>query len=324
LYGGTPGGYSTAHGFGPYAMAQDESIHIVLAEGISGLSRQLVYDVGAVWLEDPDNNNDYKNEMVMTGRDSLIKTFENAQENYQSNFEIPQPPPPPEEVTVSSGGDMIALTWANNAQGWTDEINGNSFAGYRVYRAIQIPDTTYELVFACGPGTDNPEVVHMFEDKSPRRGFDYYYYMTSFDDGSTSDGVLESSKFYTMTNEPAFLRRPAENILKDIRIVPNPYNKRAEELQFGVSGADRILFVNLPPYCDIKIYTERGDLINTLHHTDGTGDEAWNSITSSRQVVVSGVYIAHIEVTEDTMDEDTGRVLLQKGETVIKKFVIIR
>ena len=335
LYGGTPGGYSTAHGFGPYTLAVGDSIHIVLAEGVSGLDRKSCYDIGARWLANEGNfplpsggttndRNKYKNAWVFTGRDSIIRTFENAQENYRNSFDIPHAPPPPEQFEITSGGDRIILEWEANAENWVGS-HGNKFAGYRIYRAIQIPDTMYDLIYACGQGTENPEIVHRFDDKTARRGFDYYYYITSVDDGSTPDGVLESSKFYTMTSEPAFLRRPPGRKLDKVRIVPNPYNIRARELQFGKdAGKDRILFVNLPPFCKINIYTERGDLVVTLNHDDGSGDEAWNSVTSYRQVVVSGVYIAYIEVTEDYTDDDTGEIIFKKGDSIIKKFVIVR
>jgi hypothetical protein len=69
-------------------------------------------------------------------------------------------------------------------------------------------------------------------------------------------------------------------------------------------------FLGLPPACTIRIYTERGDLVKTLEHTDGSGDELWDSTTSSRQVVVSGVYIA-VFTTPD-------------GQSAIRKFIIIR
>jgi hypothetical protein len=174
-----------------------------------------------------------------------------------------------------------------------------------------VPDTTYELIYTAGAGETE------YFDKSPNRGFEYYYYISSYGSNSTGQ-ILESSKFYTMTNEPAYLRRQPGKRLSDIRIVPNPFNIRARRLQFGSQdGADRIMFYNIPPFCTIKIYTERGDLIKTIEHTDGSGDEAWTSVTSSRQVVVSGIYIAYIEVSRDAET-------FKKGENIIKKFVIIR
>ena len=46
-------------------------------------------------------------------------------------------------------------------------------------------------------------------------------------------------------------------------------------------------------------------------HTDGSGDEYWDHTTSSRQVIASGLYIAHIT------DDET-------GDTAERKFVIVR
>ena len=155
--------------------------------------------------------------------------------------------------------------------------------------------------------------------------------MVTFDDGSNNNsnlnpgGPLESSRFWTQTNEPANLKRQAGTSLEQIRVVPNPYNIKARELQFGTGAArDRILFVDIPPFCTIKIFTERGDLIQTIEHTDGSGDEPWDQTTSSRQIVVSGVYIAHFEVTEDYTDPNTGEMTFRKGESTYRKFVIIR
>jgi hypothetical protein len=127
-----------------------------------------------------------------------------------------------------------------------------------------------------------------------------------------------------MTNTAAYLRRPAENALSEIRVVPNPYNIMGRDLQFQSSSPDRLAFYGLPPYCVIKIYTETGDLIQTINHTNGSGDELWNSVTSSNQLVVSGLYIAYFEVTQDTYDIQTGQLLFKKGENIFRKFIIIR
>ena len=187
------------------------------------------------------------------------------------------------------------------------------FSGYRIYRSIFQPDTTFDLIYECGGTSGNP-IVNEYDDTDLQRGFDYYYYITTFDDGSANDfhpGVpLESSKFYTLTNSPAFLKRPPGSTLDKIRVVPNPYNIRSRDLQFGRSAPDRIMFLDIPGECIIKIYTERGDLVETIEHNDGSGDEAWNSITSSRQTIVSGVYIATF--------------VTPKGEQAIRKFIIIR
>jgi len=321
---GNPGGYTHCQGFGPYTLEPGDSVRIIVGEAVNGLCRDSCKTIGAKWLagngpfELPDGSTTsdkelFKNSWVYTGQDSIFKTYYRILDRYNEyketgKFNIPQAPPPPDQFLVTSGGDRIILNWSESAESWP------YFAGYRIYRALYEPDTTYDLIYECGAGTKNPQIVHEFQDTSPQRGFDYYYYITTFDDGSQNDiypgQPLESSMFYTRTNNPANLKRVAGKSLDDIRIVPNPYNIRARDIQFGRSAADRIMFIGIPPVCTIKIYTERGDLIKTIEHTNSTGDEAWNSVTSSRQVVVSGVYIAVFETPD--------------GKKAIRKFVIIR
>ncbi len=98
-------------------------------------------------------------------------------------------------------------------------------------------------------------------------------------------------------------------------MVPNPYNIGAEDLQY-VGEPDKIIFMNVPPVCTIKIYTVRGDLVKVIEHTDGSGDQPWGDIpnehmaSQSHQIPVSGLYIAYIETPE--------------GESTIVKFAIVR
>lgn len=315
LWGNDGGGYSQGQGFGPYTLEPGDSIHIVLAEGVSGISREQNVEVGKNWFNDnspfilPDgststNRDTYKKLWVQTGEDSLMKTFRHALSNYNSQFNIPQPPPPPNYFEVISGGDRIKLKWGDNADSWPN------FDGYQIYRAVGKPDTFYVKIFSC----DVNNTVHEFNDTTARRGFDYYYYIQTKDDGSTNDfnpGVpLVSSMFYTVTNKPAFLRRPAAESLDEIRVVPNPFHIKARSIQFGLDAPDRLAFFGLPPECTIKIYTERGDLVDTIEHTDGSGDELWNSLTSSGQLVVSGLYIAVFETPDN--------------KTIVRKFIVIR
>lgn len=334
-WGTDNGGYAQGQGFGPYTMAPGDSIHLVIVEGVAGIRRSKSIEVGRNWyqwyanLSQPtlilpngtttSNFNEYKKLWVKTGEDSIRQTFRRAAANYQKNFDIPLPPPPPEIFEVKSGGDRISLSWSQNAESYPH------FNGYEIYRAIGKPDTLYEKIFSC----DKSNLVHEFDDRTALRGFDYYYYVVSKDDGSQNDiqqnVPLVSSKFYTMTNTPAFLRKPAiRSTLDSIRVVPNPFNIRASGLQFGINAPDRIGFYGLPPECTIKIYTENGDLIETIVHNDGTADELWDSLTHYRQIIVSGVYIAYFEVTRDLYDPNTNELLLRKGDHTIRKFFVIR
>lgn len=333
-----PGGASQGQGFGPYTLAPGDSIRIVIAEAAAGLSREMCYQVGGNWinginLDQPastptlqwmgdhylssgiSDEDEYKNLWVFTGLDSLIGTFKRARENFKGNYNVVPPPPVPSLFEVNSGGDRISLSWSSEAESST------GFSGYKITRLKFIPDTT-GFLYSMNSGlivedttilkswVINPGTL-TFDDYSALRGFDYYYYLEAFDDGSQNNGdPLFSSKFLARTNKPAYLKRPPGESLSDIRVVPNPFNLSARDFQYGISAPDRIMFLNIPPECTIRIFSERGDHINTIEHTDGSGDEAWNSVTSSRQVVVSGLYIAHFETPS--------------GESAIRKFIVIR
>lgn len=311
--------------YGPFDLAPGESITIVEAEGINGLSREMCELIGARWkraydtpsdngpFDLPDNSqtsdlNFYKNSWVYTGADSIMLTFGRAKRNYDSDFGIPQPPLPPESFNVASGGDRIYLDWVASPS-----ESDPDFGGYRLYRAIGKPDTTYEEIFACGDGTDYPALQYQYDDTTPVRGQDYFYYIVAFNDGSENNtdlnptGPLHSSRFYTKTSEAANLKRKAGETMDQIRIVPNPFNIRSTAF---VGQPDKLAFYDIPGQCTIRIFTERGDLVKTIEHTDGSGDETWLLNTDKRQVLVSGIYIAHFEAAD--------------GRSTYKKFIVVR
>ena len=331
---GAPGGWSTATGYGPYTLGPGQSVKIVYAEGVNGLSREECISVGLKYkLGTIDTKT--KNDSVLLGRDRLLETFRRAEANYNSGFNIPEAPYPPTEFDVNSGGNKIALSWTPSPN-----ETANNFVGYRVYRAESKYDSTYHLLYQCGgPAPTDPKAIYSpsvnyaYDDTSAIRGRDYYYHIVSFSSPLPADptthtpgGVLESSTFYTQTYDPANLKRPAGTSPDAIRIVPNPYIASGT---YGVSvfsseRPDRIAFFDIPGDCSIKIYTELGELIYEIDHTNGTGDDYWNSVTSSNQVVASGIYLVVITARADQNDPVTGEVQFKAGQTIIKKLVIIR
>ncbi len=355
----TGGGVEESQSYGPYEIAPGDSIHIVFAEAASGISWEKGREVGANWLQyfnqtgtpnlvlpngsTTTDHNLYKRAWCETGQDSILKTFRYAKLNYENGYILPDAPlPPPNSFTVASGGDRIRLSWDDNA------TSASNFAGYVVYRSRgNVLDwrTVYEKIFECGAS----DAVHSFDDITAIRGFEYYYYIQS--KGTKTDGgTIYSSLFWTITSVPATLQRPAGNLLGEVRVVPNPYDIRSRKNQFGdKSQYDQIAFYGIPPLCKLKIFTERGDLIWERDHSSGTGDERWNSITSSGQIITSGIYILYIEVSEDTYaNEDVrarydvydenlklmfqqdslmfrqGEKMFKKGESTFRKFVVIR
>ena len=359
-YGGNQG-----QGYGPYTLATGDSIRIVFAEGVSGMSWEKCREVGAVWYEyykglsspalvfpagkTGSTYTDYTKAWVQTGKDSLLQTFRSARAMFRSGYKLPQPPDPPSSFTVTSGGDGIQLAW-------TSPVDPNNLVnGYVIYRsANDVKDyrTFYTKIFECNKS------VAQYKDTTAARGVQYYYYIQSKDDGTRNElkhgTPLYSSLFLTMTSKPAFLLRRAGNLLNEVRVVPNPFDIRARKWQWsGVTGTtgglDQISFFGIPGYCTLRIFTENGTLIWQKEHTDGSGDEKWNSQTSSGQVIVSGIYILLVEVTEDIIakedrlawydmyDENqnleyhtgdivyhAGDKIFSKGQSIIRKFVVIR
>jgi hypothetical protein len=124
---------------------------------------------------------------------------------------------------------------------------------------------------------------------------------------------IKSSRFFAQTYAPATKKTPgADKLTSNVRVVPNPYVISADPNNLLYPGEEnKLAFVNIPGECTIKIYSEIGELIDTINHNDGSGAAFWYSTTSSNQFVVSGLYIAVI--TDD-----------KTGDREIVKFVVIR
>lgn len=304
---GTSGGMSSANGYGPYTLAPGESIRIVIAEGVSGISRELARETGIKFKRGEISDTE-KNTIVFQGKDSLFQTFQRATDNFKSGYQITRAPEPPNFFEVSSGGTSILLNWDYKA---SDPIEG-----FEIYRTFGDHYQEHELIHTASPNERE------FEDITPTRGIDYYYYIVAVssqvaNDGSTPAVKLRSSRYYTQTYDPANLKRPPGK-LDEVVVVPNPYSIEAnaidtpgnEQNQVRFRG-DQIHFLNMPGRAKVQIFTELGEHVKTIEHTDGTGTTRWNLLTDSRQLVVSGIYIAYI--TD-----------LETGESVTKKIVIIR
>lgn len=303
---GTPGGFSACNGYGPYTLAPGDSIRIVFAEAAAGLSRDKCIEIGRQFKRGSIDAKT-KNQWVLTSRDSLFQTFRRALANFTSGYNIPQPPLPPKIFNVNGGGDRISLSWD------VYENNDPNLKGFEIYRAIGQYDSTYKLIYTAGANERS------FNDTNLERGPSYYYYIVSVGQEIPADpalnipaSVLRSNRFYTQTYDPTNLKRPAGTEMDKIRIVPNPYNISADpnNLLFP-NEPNKLAFFNIPGECTIRIYSELGELVKEIEHTDGTGDAYWNCTTSSNQIVVSGIYIAAIT------DKKTGK-------TEVVKFVIIR
>jgi hypothetical protein len=103
---------------------------------------------------------------------------------------------------------------------------------------------------------------------------------------------------------------------EDPYVVPNPYVGAAsfEPERFAVSGRGerRIEFRGLPSKCTIRIYTVRGDLVQTLER-DAAGDDGyipWDLRTKDNLDVAPGLYVFHVDA--GPLGEKTGKFAVIK------------
>ncbi|UCH63464.1 MAG: hypothetical protein JSU77_03155 [Fidelibacterota bacterium] len=316
-------GWSFVEGFGPYSMSPGDDVHLVVAEGVAGLSDSAKLEIGIAYkasgaddaldIEWPAGSgvSMTKNEWVMTSRDSLFDMFKRAKANYESGFDIPKAPLPPATFDVTSFGGAIDLKWETYA-GELDPV------AWEVWRTSPIfHHSAYYERIATLPGSARAYRDAVTAENGPIVNLGHFYYLQAVGPvntdvtGKTPTGEsLKSNRYYTQTYFPVMSGRLSDN-LDDIVIVPNPYHIGADEDIRYPDIQDKLGFLDLPGYCTIRIYTQLGELIDIIEHTDGTGDEYWDHTTASRQVVVSGLYIAVIT------DNET-------NEKVMKKFVIVR
>lgn len=217
---GTSGGWSFANGYGPYTLAPGDSIKIVFAEVVAGISRDLATTAGIQYKRGQINALQ-KNTIVFQGRDSLFQSMRRAIANYESDYTIPQAPLPAKVFNVAGLSDKISLTWETYAD------PGSNLEGFEIYRAVGKPDSNYYLIHTAGVSDRS------FDDFSAVRGLSYYYYILSVGSEASNTGVgltplgkLRSSRYYTQTYTPATLKRPPGDSPIPARIVgtnPGPF-----------------------------------------------------------------------------------------------------
>lgn len=113
---------------------------------------------------------------------------------------------------------------------------------------------------------------------------------------------------------PRFDGSSARRELSRVKVVPNPYLATAEWEPRPIKGnrGDRkIQFIHLPPQSTVRIYTVRGELVQTLVHDSPVWDGSldWNLKSSAGLDVAYGMYMYHVD---SPAGEKTGKFALIK------------
>jgi hypothetical protein len=338
------GNWMYSSSFGPFDMAFGEQYRVVMFDGVAGLSLDLSIALGQWYRQrilwdgmprsqadallfswDPKTNATCgegdpgcvsltKDQWVMTTRDSLFQLVERARANYDGGYNVISPPKPPRSFSVDSGPDRIVISWEPTeapAGGW------ELFRAQNRYLGIPAPyDVELYVKVADLPGN-----ATSYDDTDVDRNVGYFYYLQAVGGPNTIDPMglsgtpdgspLKSSRYYSQSYDPAFLKRPPGSTLEAARIVPNPFNLGAVADIRWPDQQNKIAFLDIPGNCTIEIFSELGERVTTIEHIDGSGDENWNLTTDSNQLIVSGIYIAVIKDNEN-------------GDTAKRKFVVIR
>lgn len=174
-----------------------------------------------------------------------------------------------------------------------------------------------------------------YEDRDVHNGFIYFYSVTASDhairrrtgvpqeiwDVTGAGQAGDPGSSFTNT-VPAATAQSAEDRARrgpNIYVYPNPATREAvAEFQQLSPNADdptgvRVAFANLPRARNtIKIYTEDGDLVQTLLHdgTSGYGQATWNLVSRNGQEIVSGIYLYTVHSDDDRFEDFIGKFVV--------------
>jgi len=275
-------------------------------------------------------------EIIEEGIDEIMNAAETLDRLVAQGFKLPKAPPqPPLRAEIRS--HEISLDWrpqpGANPEDYTDPNRSDGiekpFEGYRVYKSTQGitgPWTLlaeYDLINDIGFNTGIPP-DYRINDTGLLDYVDYFYSITAY---SRADTVLPWPSLESSINNNAIQVTPGPDPrpkVGEVSVVPNPYRGDINYNAFDPSWEKnppgrqwmeqdrRILFINLPEECEIKIYTLAGDLVDTIAHSNPVaGFEGWNLTSSIGQAVSSGIYLFTVKDHRN-------------GEVQVGKFVILK
>ncbi len=323
---------------GPWTIRPGDSVVIAVGEFVGGISYNSAVD--SAYVRDASR--------IGSETPVILRNMSSAmQQAYDNQFNVPDPPAAP-RYTVKMNPDPTKINniieWTDEAEAILDpdyppgDTAAADLAGYRVYRSSYLPIGPWKLIADIKKGDVNFKAgtLYSYEDVDAVLGIPYYYAVTAYDNGhpnwpprttnifietgSNRVPPLESSIYASMyahsSLDPNYVVRPfrttqppRDKLDKNaVFVSPNPF-----VLKSGSGTPDdkaRVQFFNMPSPCTIRIYTIRGDLVRTIHHTQPDGIVTWNFQTDYGQFIVSGIYVYHIETPE--------------GESITGKIGIVR
>lgn len=282
-----------------------------------------------------------------------------------TRFILPSPPDIPETRIVPSS-NKIEVYWTDNAEFSIDPISKTrDFEGYRLYKTTSGYDVQdkvdlfeslnlvaefdsagnkigfdvgFEEVLLDTPKTfegDTNTYKYRYTFENITNGWQHAVAVTAFDQGDDVNN-LESLESSSLANLKRVFPGQTGNVgfqNGDPYVYPNPYYAGAAWEGASTFEEDRkIMFANLPPNCEVRIYTAAGDRVDMFEHNEeytgedirwfdtysdtektqfSGGEHAWDLLSSDNQIIARGIYLFSVK------DLDSGKNF--KG-----KFVVIK
>ena len=171
---------------------------------------------------------------------------------------------------------------------------------------------------------NNTGLVHEYTDVGLLNNVEYFYTVTAF---SKPDSVTHFPSQESSRNANAITVVPGtvqpDNV-GEVAVVPNPYRGDIAYHSYNppwekpdptrdrwMEQDRRILFINLPVSCEIKVYTLSGDLVYTHKHVGSMGYWDWNLTSSVGQAISSGIYLFTVQ-DKKTNDVQVGKFVIIK------------
>jgi len=192
--------------------------------------------------------------------------------------------------------------------------------------------TVPKAQLASVSGAVSPGYSYMVEDKSVVLGFNYWYYVSAYKEGSfTGPGGESTTRIethsmnrnganglwqktwpfaYNNSNYPktddgkkaigdrltiTSALAPAGDV-STVGVRPNPYKRAALHDRFSDVYDHKLLFYNLPPQCKITILDVSGQIIDQIDFTStSAGSTFWDMFSKDGIEVASGLYIYVVE-----------------------------
>ncbi len=343
-YLGKPGNRYTLLSVGPFELMPDSSVTVAFAivaapkyntanptdyQNNVAACRHILYD-NATWAQRTYNGEDKNGNGILDPGEDLDGN------GAITRYIFPNILPPP-HVHVEPGRGEATVYWDDTPENVVDPLlNKKNFEGYRLYmskpgfdfQGLQDPYmeiANFDIVDSIGldagmPARLNPpkqffgdanKYVYRYTVPSLLAGWQYVFGVEAYDQGNPAALLPSQASVRAIGRVFPGTAAPTGDTLT-VGVFPNPYYTRAS--WDGTGERERkIYFYNLPPKCEIRIYTIAGDIVATLEHDAATyigsdikwfqhyspdntqqisgGLHAWDLITSQDQAIATGLYL---------------------------------